>query len=576
MSSPAPAPARQSAIKRLRSDLEQLNREPIVGAAAEPYESDFFTWFGLVVSPPGTKYAGVPIRFVLEFGQDYPNTAPKGYFETDVQYHGGATERIGNRISICLDLFANYATYHSEWKTSSSGWSPSYTVHTILLNMLLLMQSEMISQADQDVASAAASAKRFTCAITGHKGADPSQWVPEVMRTNEELVAYLRGMRRAVTLAAATTTSSSSSSEVVVALPPGKDPLRDHYICYVSGVSLRAQEDMQLGYGVHVVNARSGMLTSPFEYLSLEAFESGTRGSSTNMPFEFWLPICVSSKLWNAELFAERIQSIAAAIGLPVQLPLEAKVLKVCASLMNSALVDLMKNAAEDANATANDKFIHGFFALYRIMMQQAGKLSELANSQLRPFTEEPAKRVKSACPNLGELLVAMSISDRYTWADIARAYTDESDTRNVFWYAVGNSNSPASLPRLLANPQLLEGRASAVFGQTATSRNLLLFQVRFFAAARSLSVADFDAHLGLAPEPMRLQLKQTYKEATAVADWPAYNDWLGIPRVTEAVRNQQLVDAMARSKAQGYHGGGGGGGGRGGGNGGRRGSGHR
>jgi ubiquitin-protein ligase len=125
-----------AALKRLTQDLAELHDDPVVGANAQPDEADLLTWYGLVVAPAGSVYAGIPIRFVLEFTSNYPNEPPKGFFETDVKYSGGAAYMVGNRLSICLDLFGNFAHVHTEWKTQSSGWSPSYSVRTILINLL--------------------------------------------------------------------------------------------------------------------------------------------------------------------------------------------------------------------------------------------------------------------------------------------------------------------------------------------------------------------------------------------------------------------------------------------------------
>ncbi len=106
-----------AALKRLGQDLAELHADPVVGANAQPDESNMLTWYGLVVSPAGTKYAGIPIRFVLEFSSSYPNEAPKGFFETDIMYQGGMTYMQGNRMGICLDLFGNLANVHTEWKS---------------------------------------------------------------------------------------------------------------------------------------------------------------------------------------------------------------------------------------------------------------------------------------------------------------------------------------------------------------------------------------------------------------------------------------------------------------------------
>ncbi|KAG4079178.1 hypothetical protein HA402_015834 [Bradysia odoriphaga] len=75
------------ATKRLQQDLKRLREEPIVGAMAQPAnDKDIMKWHGIVVGTDGTFLAGIPIRFCLEFGNDYPNAAPNAFFETEIFY----------------------------------------------------------------------------------------------------------------------------------------------------------------------------------------------------------------------------------------------------------------------------------------------------------------------------------------------------------------------------------------------------------------------------------------------------------------------------------------------------------
>src|SRR5688572_4080778 len=78
-----------SYLKRLYQDLKHLKEEPICGVNAEPLEEDMLTWYGIVVGVEGTKYAGIPIRFCLEFTDEYPNEPPSAYFETHIEYKDG-------------------------------------------------------------------------------------------------------------------------------------------------------------------------------------------------------------------------------------------------------------------------------------------------------------------------------------------------------------------------------------------------------------------------------------------------------------------------------------------------------
>jgi len=329
------------------------------------------------------------------------------------------------------------------------------------------------------------------------------------------------------------------------------DVLRDFYICYVTKTSFK--EGAFLGYGIHVENPQNGALSSPCEYMTLEAFNSGTRRSSTNQAFEFWLPILVKTDLWKDKVkayFLHRVRLIAE--GIKYNSTPHSTILKVCSSLMNQLVVEVMNN---QGNVTANDKFINGYFSLY-LLMKQYGKddanLVKLADDQLGLFIGSAQRRSKKDFPNLGELLIYLTVSQKYAWKDIAFAFQQECDARNFFWYAIGNQRTPPKYPDL-KNPSA-QGRPAKVFTATQVSRNLVMFQVRFSRLAQSLTLEAMDANFGLASPESRDQLKGAYVQITKAANWGDYFTWLEMPVPDDATRSKQLVDALNLSKSHGYH----------------------
>lgn len=177
------------AIKRLCQDLKSLRESPLVGANAEPFgDSDMMVWYGIIVPPETSPHAGIPLRFTLEFPNEYPNSPPKAYFDTYVAYTNGVQMQDSRgRTEVCLNIFGNFKHFHEQWGTESEvtiqilslcvqnrwrmikewlsfckqGWSPSYTVTTILVSMQGMMMDGMISDRIEWVAEMAESAKKF-------------------------------------------------------------------------------------------------------------------------------------------------------------------------------------------------------------------------------------------------------------------------------------------------------------------------------------------------------------------------------------------------------------------------------
>jgi hypothetical protein len=270
------------------------------------------------------------------------------------------------------------------------------------------MQSEMISQREPDAQATADAAKNFRCEKTGHDGGDPSKWAPSILTSEEAYQEHMQRRRKPGAEAARS-----------------DDPLRNEFVCYVMRTT--AADHSNLGFGIHLENARSGALSSEFEWLSHGAFLSGTRHSTTNKPFELWLPIHITDNGWDEKLFEQNVRDIAKAACLrgdhTADSFMASAVLHICSSLMTNALVSICKNAEKH---TANDRFIKGFFALYRLMHRVADRNTDflpLVERQCQDFIEKPGMRTKHTCPNLGALLVSLIMSRSYTWRDIAQAF---------------------------------------------------------------------------------------------------------------------------------------------------------
>merc|ERR1711972_388447 len=108
------------------------------------------THFGRVV---------VPLHFLIDFPFDYPQSAPNIGFSFDFRYRGGAEYvmpdgRLKGKKVICLDVLGNFSGVHMEWKhTVGSGWSPAYTVTTLLVQLqsVLCDLGSQMSQRERDV-----------------------------------------------------------------------------------------------------------------------------------------------------------------------------------------------------------------------------------------------------------------------------------------------------------------------------------------------------------------------------------------------------------------------------------------
>lgn len=309
----------------------------------------------------------------------------------------------------------------------------------------------------------------------------------------------------------------------------------------------RLSRSPALGYSVYVENPRNGILASSFQLVSNELL------SKSNLS-EYWLPILSTVEDWRCikEEFLSTVDRVCRRIHFHGSTA--KKVFKVCSSLMNGAVVSIMKSGK---NETETARHINGFFSIYRLLNQYAQDdeyLIQSSNRALTNFMRSPTERVKEAVPNLGEFLMHLTVSTQWTWTQISKVFMDESDTRCVFWYCCGNHRSPAAHPELINVYHYMGDREAKVFHATTVSRNLIMFQVKFANMTKSPEMAEFCTNFERVRDFLTAKLKNLYDRVVAVKNWDQFYDFLDMPRVTLANRNSELVQAVTRSAAQGYH----------------------
>lgn len=497
------------AMKRLQTDLAELAVRPIIGTSAEPVGDNIAVWKAVVTGADGTPYEAIPIHFALEFPNDYPNNPPHAYFLSPIKYKNGASVIDSKgRMTVCLDLFGNFRFVHTEWgKGTASGWTTSYGVSTILLQMQAMIAEDEYFATDNATVTA----------VRNYTPASEYQIEP------------------VWSMPVATTTTTQPT-----------------IICYVTKESFSSDSKESFGIGIAV--SHRGDLSSPCEVLSKTAYDAGTRSGTTNQMFEFWLPLYLDESHWNrvkADFFAV-INTLYSKMDRTAA-PDHVKVITVLSSLMNSSVVKVMELGD---SAVASDNFIDGYFAMYRLLRkvgEEKAALHIYADAQVQKFKANTDNRSKkSHVPNLGEWLILLLISPTYKWENVASEFLEECETRNVFWYVQGNHTSPPKYPEL-ANLTLRDQRNEKVFAATEVSRRIVCFQTRFLTDAASVSLAELDANLGMTSPEIKKALKNVYHDVTSMKSWAEYFIWNKLAVPTDDVRCTQLIEAIKLSNKKGY-----------------------
>ncbi|KAK5739669.1 hypothetical protein LTR17_005153 [Elasticomyces elasticus] len=246
-------------------------------------------------------------------------------------------------------------------------------------------------------------------------------------------------------------------------------------------------KDTNLGVGVHV-HKRS--VSSEFDYLSEEAFKNlRVRRSVQGLEFEHWLPLPFSEAHWKR--VRSSVDDALLGIGSRIESP---SVVETLYTFMNDVVVQLSQASADDRYGEsagrysiygssvkstlthASEKAVESYFQLYHLLVILATDRPQIvADATARIGRFLGGKRDKTTCPNLGNLLVALLISDSSESVELTKAIIKEAVTRNVVWMLDGRGAGMVELSYLEPS-EVSEYRLHKTYEASKTSYNLLMF----------------------------------------------------------------------------------------------------
>ena len=577
----------QAARRRIVADLKALQDEPIPLAAAAPCsDADLSLWNGVIGTQMEVTHLGcvtVPLHFLIDFPCDYPMSAPSIGFSFDFQYRGGASYvqqdgRLKGKLVICLDVLGNFGHVHTEWKsTVGSGWSPAYTVTTLLIQLqsVLCDLGTQMTQEERDKTyqSAVRFCEKNPRAVLPILDEDEihdlrhqrqvKQHLRRICRGDDALADRVNSFARRLGLAendeqmdsflellsdvASTGSGSGPGSEAESVAKVDKN-----ICCWSTG---KLYTEALLGVGVS--RERKNLGTAG-ELLSKEAYVGGLRQNTNKSAFEFFLPVWINHAhaagraQWREELGKQVLQIGRSVFEAHNE---DTAAMEVFPRLINQMIVEMMRPDADKSAAIATFEALCNFWRTFRWLVDtREGLRSKVANT-LRRFVNEESFRHKDHSPDLGALLVLFTVMQGYPTCPardaFISAYADENSLRWVMWWQ--RSGTPA------------EG--GPVFQATKVSREILMFQM----AVVDIVIGDVNKTLGDMEEtncklPERLEHLQSEwrKRKESVADWAAYFSCIGASRPSFPSTGEWIASCIQRAASKGPKYGSGGGGGKG------------
>jgi ubiquitin-protein ligase/stress response protein SCP2 len=306
---------------------------------------------------------------------------------------------------------------------------------------------------------------------------------------------------------------------------------------------------LPVDYSVNPRTHKIDYISTTFECLSAEGFDSGVRLSQWNEDFKDCIPLYLSeehfqqgrarleeaifrlSPNWDAEYFKP------------------AMVLEVLPKLMNTMVVLLCDKGLE-----ASDRVVDGYFLVWRLLaacVETYGLQKEIC-SRLSAFKEKEQNRCKEVVPSLGDLIPLLTVCDdaRFTWATMSKELMSESLDRNVLWAC--RANPEFSLPkRNILGEGADADRLNATFESTKVSKRLYMFHVHFLEL---VTRQNYDVYYGRPPSSVRTAFKTVVQDILAVSSWDGFFAACRQRCPNSSQLTDSLKQATLNSLRKGYH----------------------
>lgn len=365
--------------------------------------------------------------------------------------------------------------------------------------------------------------------------------------------------------------------------------------CFFLRTSL---QDSVLGIGI-TFDAGPRTLSSDFDWLSELAFTTyGVRKSIQKRDLNFFLPLAfsrthfdrVQTKIWAYLAEIDRgVRAGEMAINhrtgrtsnRQTAPPSQAhETVGVIYKMMNNIVVSLMKSCDDVLGAARNNNsskanllhasekavisYCHLFHLLICLCRTNPNVLGD-ATARLQRFIAIPASRIKRQVPDIGELIVLVTLvlalpqlkntsGPPVTWAVLNGPFLQEAIIRNVRWVL---KDSP-ELEILEAGA--CDYRLAETFHRSKTSLRLIMFQITFldiFLDTYASNLSRLDDNYGFAEKGLPERMVEEVKEIYKVNDWPTFFAQVKYTRGVSLGKekfSEMLRDAVRTSGERGYH----------------------
>jgi len=203
------------------------------------------------------------------------------------------------------------------------------------------------------------------------------------------------------------------------------------------------------------------------------------------------------------------------------------------------------------------------FHHLFLMLLEEFPELKTLVDETISSFIKNSSdNRNKKNYPALGEWIPLLTVTDTYSWQDVASAYLEEMFDRNVLW-------SLKKFPELVewtsqdfhSSEPKAQQRLKKTFEASLVSEHLLMFHVYFLdhvARPPAMSLSEvrqlLDLRLGKPTFGMKDQLMRECKVIHSIKNWDQWFRYIHVRPPSESSLLKMFHNALKNSESKNYH----------------------
>ena len=247
-------------------------------------------------------------------------------------------------------------------------------------------------------------------------------------------------------------------------------------------------------------------------------------------------------------------------------------IVDIYTTFMTNIIVEIMKGEVH-----LSLKVLEGFCQIYRTFYQlseEYPKIKTIIDEKIKNFIKKPQHRHKTYTPNLGNMLMMLTISDQYSWKDIRKHYLEESGDRNIMWILkkypyVSNIDDPKKIleqshivdeddPEEETLERWKESLLPKIFKLTSVGKKLLLFNLHFINKVigddKDKFIRTLDCNYGYPTNEMKENFQNDINDINNVNSYSEFYKYLDLYKPNDEILAQKIIYSVQRSNRKGYN----------------------